>query len=228
MGGYPKRAGRRALDLTNRSAMGRAAARQVSAVPDVPPPLPAMGRPGHAGRGARALAKDLLAPGSWTGRDVHRRRPLRGRKRGRCSWSNTPGKGSKMMAIAERDGLPVAAWIGSASPHESRFVEATVEQRSRGGPERMIGDRAYDSDPLDERLQQHHGVQLIAPHKGTAASPRRRTGASCGDIAGAGRSRDCLPGCITFVGWSPVGSTTRPTSWARPALMHPHFDEQVL
>jgi transposase len=29
----------------------------------------------------------------------------------------------------------------------------------------MIGDRAYDSDPLDQRIQERYGVQLIAPHK---------------------------------------------------------------
>ena len=34
----------------------------------------------------------------------------------------------------------------------------------------MIGDRAYDSDPLDARLQQQYGIALIAPHK----SNRRR------------------------------------------------------
>jgi transposase len=28
-----------------------------------------------------------------------------------------------------------------------------------------MGDRAYDSDPLDQRLQSQYGVQLIAPHK---------------------------------------------------------------
>jgi transposase len=29
----------------------------------------------------------------------------------------------------------------------------------------MIGDRAYDSDPLDQRLREEHGILLIAPHK---------------------------------------------------------------
>ena len=29
----------------------------------------------------------------------------------------------------------------------------------------MIGDRAYDCDPLDQRLRQKHRIQLIAPHK---------------------------------------------------------------
>jgi hypothetical protein len=30
----------------------------------------------------------------------------------------------------------------------------------------MIGDRAYDSDPLDQKLQEQHRIELIAPHKG--------------------------------------------------------------
>ncbi len=34
----------------------------------------------------------------------------------------------------------------------------------------MIGDSAYDSDPLDQHLRCHHRVRLIAPHK----SNRRR------------------------------------------------------
>ena len=30
--------------------------------------------------------------------------------------------------------------------------------------ERLIGDKAYDSDPLDQRVREHFRVQLIAPH----------------------------------------------------------------
>jgi hypothetical protein len=40
----------------------------------------------------------------------------------------------------------------------------------------MIGDRAYDSDPLDARLQQQHGIELVAPHQiepQSAQNPRR-------------------------------------------------------
>jgi hypothetical protein len=29
----------------------------------------------------------------------------------------------------------------------------------------MIGDRAYDSDPLDQRPRQKHRIRPIAPHK---------------------------------------------------------------
>lgn len=39
-------------------------------------------------------------------------------------------------------------------------------------PDKLIGDRAYDSDPLDERLRREHGVDLIAPNR---RRKRRRT-----------------------------------------------------
>jgi len=77
------------------------------------------------------------------------------------------------MAIADRHGLPIACSIASASPHETKLVETTVAQRfTRAKPERMIGDRAYDSDPLDQHLRQRHHIRLIAPHK---YNRRRRT-----------------------------------------------------
>jgi hypothetical protein len=31
-------------------------------------------------------------------------------------------------------------------------------------PERLFGDRAYDSDPLDERLRSERGVEFIEYH----------------------------------------------------------------
>jgi hypothetical protein len=70
------------------------------------------------------------------------------------------------MAIADASALPVAIDIQSASPHEVKLVETTIESRfiSRP-PERMIGDKANDSDPLDQALRQRYGTELIAPHK---------------------------------------------------------------
>jgi transposase len=32
-------------------------------------------------------------------------------------------------------------------------------------PERLIGDKAYDSDRLDERLRNQHGIEMIAPNR---------------------------------------------------------------
>ncbi len=40
----------------------------------------------------------------------------------------------------------------------------------------MIGDRAYDSDPLDVRMQQQHGIELIAPLKVNRSKPRTQDG----------------------------------------------------
>jgi len=32
-------------------------------------------------------------------------------------------------------------------------------------PDRLIGDKAYDSDKLDEKIQAIYGTKLISPHK---------------------------------------------------------------
>jgi IS5 family transposase len=62
-------------------------------------------------------------------------------------------------------GVPLALSVHSASPHETKLVESTLEARFVADlPERLIGDKAYDSDPLDEKLAEQ-GVELIAPHR---------------------------------------------------------------
>jgi transposase len=72
------------------------------------------------------------------------------------------------MAIADRTGLPVACGIASASPHEVTLVEETIDNGFlEHAPDRLIGDRAYDSNALDERLRLERGIELIAPHLST-------------------------------------------------------------
>jgi transposase len=74
------------------------------------------------------------------------------------------------MAIADRSGLPVAARIASASPHETQLVEETIDSCFlEFAPDRLIGDLAYDSNILDERLMRERGIELIAPHLRTRA-----------------------------------------------------------
>ena len=71
------------------------------------------------------------------------------------------------MAIADGAGLPLAITIASANPGEVTLVETTLEHRFlRALPRRLIGDRAYDSDRLDERLAKRD-IELIAPHRST-------------------------------------------------------------
>ncbi len=76
------------------------------------------------------------------------------------------GKGTKVMAIADRHGFPIAICTASASPHEIKLVRETLKALFLDElPPRLIGDKAYDSDPLDEQLLHEHGVELIAPNK---------------------------------------------------------------
>ena len=75
------------------------------------------------------------------------------------------GKGVKIMIMVDRKGLPIAVNTGSASPHESTLVEPLFDfMVSVDFPEKLIGDKAYDSDRLDENLARK-GVEMIAPHR---------------------------------------------------------------
>src|SRR5262252_5771766 len=77
-----------------------------------------------------------------------------GEKRGFAVGPTRRGKGSKIMAISDGHGLPLAVYVASASPHKTKLVEPTIERRFLSeAPQRLIGDRAYDSDPLDARIQ---------------------------------------------------------------------------
>lgn len=75
------------------------------------------------------------------------------------------GKGVKIMAIVDRNGLPLAASTHAANHHEVRLVQLSFEfYMIEALPEKLIGDKAYDSDRLDAELA-GQGVEMIAPHK---------------------------------------------------------------
>jgi transposase len=75
------------------------------------------------------------------------------------------GKGTKLMAIADGSSLPLAVHAASASPHELTLVGETLSERFvEECPSKLVGDRAYDSDPLDAQLEAE-GIEMIAPHK---------------------------------------------------------------
>jgi transposase len=75
------------------------------------------------------------------------------------------------MAVADRHGLPLAVNVASASPHETTLVRSTLESAFLPDPpERLIGDRAYDSDALAEDLATQ-GIELIAPHRSNRKAP---------------------------------------------------------
>jgi transposase len=75
------------------------------------------------------------------------------------------GKGVKIMVLVDARGLPVAVDTTSAQPHEGRLVQRLFDfMLPEQMPERVIGDKAYDNDKLDEQLAEQ-GIELIAPHR---------------------------------------------------------------
>ena len=81
------------------------------------------------------------------------------------------------MAIVDRRSLPVAVHVASASPAEVRLIRPTLEDRFIPDyPPRLIGDRAYDSDPLDEELLATYAIGLIAPHRDNRVRPATQDG----------------------------------------------------
>lgn len=75
------------------------------------------------------------------------------------------GKGVEIMVLVDARGLPVAVETMSVAPHESTLVQCLFDfMLTEEAPERIIGDKAYDSDPLDEALAEQ-GIEMIAPHR---------------------------------------------------------------
>jgi transposase len=92
---------------------------------------------------------------------------LRPRKKGGPGVGPTKrGKGTKIMAVADRAGLPLAVHVASASPAEVTLVEPTLAS---------CFPEAYDSDPLDAELAAW-GIELIAPHRSNRVRPPTQDG----------------------------------------------------
>jgi transposase len=76
------------------------------------------------------------------------------------------------MVVVDGQGIPLGSQLASASPAEVTLCESTLEriQISAKKPQRVIADRAYDSDPLRKRLLQN-GMLLISPHRNNRSKP---------------------------------------------------------
>src|SRR6266576_5153712 len=89
-------------------------------------------------------------------------------KGGGAEMGNTRrGKGVKIMAIVDRHGLPLSVSTHAANHHEVTLVQLSFDfYMLEAKPKHLIGDKAYDSDGLDEDLKQD-GVNMIAAHRST-------------------------------------------------------------
>ena len=143
-------------------------ARSVSAPKHLPSTLPGMDRIGGVRKDSYGLGQGLTR--AWRDRPerrIYRWHLCSGKKRGDGVGKTKKGKGTKIMGLTDAFGIPVAIDATSAQPHEVTLVEDTLDACFLEHiPEKVIGDRAYDSDPLDDRLSKERGVEMIAPHKG--------------------------------------------------------------
>ena len=165
------------MDSTNWRPMGRFA-RSVSAEKHLPSTLPGMDR-----IGGLCQDTDGIGPGlerAWRHRPerrFYRWNFCSGKKRGDGVGKTKKGKGTKIMGLTDSFGLPIAIDATSANPHEVTLVDKTLDACFlEHVPEKIIGDRAYDSDKLDQKLAEERGVDLIAPHKRNRKKPATQDG----------------------------------------------------
>ena len=160
------------MGLGHRGAVARTA-QEISAVPDLPSPFPAVGAGGQTGAHLACPGGGVAGPREIAARGGFHRRLLHGGKKGGLAVGPTKrGKGTKIIALADDHSLPLAVSIGSASPHESQLVEGVLGHSFLDTlPTRLIGDKAYDSDRLDRDLAERYGIEMIAPHRGERRTP---------------------------------------------------------
>jgi transposase len=157
---------RYSLDITHWSALGRLT-REISTQKYMPQAFPGVDR-------IRCLRQDSISlskgpEGTWRHRlkrRFYRWNICSCKKRGDGVGKTKRGKGTKIMGLTDASGIPIAVDTTSASPHEVTLVGSTLDSCFlENVPEKLIGDRAYDSDRLDKSLAIERGVELIAPHK---------------------------------------------------------------
>ena len=96
---------------------------------------------------------------------------IQAKKGGKQVGPTKRGKGTKLVIISDKKGLPIGVHTGSASISEMKLVEPTLEQvgigrgsrgRPRQKPDRLIGDKGYDSNRIREYLLKK-GIEPIIP-----------------------------------------------------------------
>lgn len=168
---------RNIMDITNRSTL-EGYAFKISTIPDLPSAFPGMDRTRNLpGNFIRAGQRPIRTRENRYQGGVHRWELCTGKKRGLAVGKTKRGKGTKIMAIADASGFPVAACVESASPHEVKLVEKTIDSSfTPYAPDKLIGDKAYDSDPLDQKLMQERCIEMIAPHRMGRKKPKTQDG----------------------------------------------------
>lgn len=136
-------------------------------------------------------------------------RPSAGRVRSSWQWQTA-------LAFLSPYTLHLLRRMGSLA--EATVVQCFVSLMRI--PARLIGDRAYDSDPLDHHLAVEHGIEMIAPHRYN----RRTSSTQDGRVLRRYKHRwkiesGCLHGCRISAGYRCATTIIRRISWALSSLV---------
>jgi transposase len=181
----PSRAGRHFVDSAERRKVAGLAGK-VSTSLDLLAAAAGLGGAGHLAESLAGISERVeRTPAVELERVVPGRQFRSGEKRGAGVGKTKRGKGTKWMVVVDGQGVPLGDQLHSASPAEVRLAETTlaairVGRRHRAGrprqkPVRVITDKAYDSDPLRDRLR-GRGIELIRPHKSNRVRPATQDG----------------------------------------------------
>jgi transposase len=113
------------------------------------------------------------------------RRQLRPCQKGGAGVGKTKrGKGTKVMLVADGDGLPIGSELASANYHEIKLAASTLQsvrvpRRGRGRPKQwpkeLVADKAYDSRSFRGWLLSR-GIKPTIPHYERRERKRSRRG----------------------------------------------------
>ena len=79
------------------------------------------------------------------------------------------------MAIADRDGLPLAVAIAGGNRHDVSLTDRTLDAAFVDElPPRLIGDKAWDSAKHARALLDERNIELIAPKRGGKRPSKRK------------------------------------------------------
>jgi hypothetical protein len=103
--------------------------------------------------------------------------------------------------------------VQSASPAECQLVEEVIARTFLDElPASFVGDKAYDSDALDQKLADEYHIELIAPNQ--QCRSQTQGGRKLRRYRRRGKVERLFAGCTTSAASSPAGSITSRTSSA--------------
>lgn len=81
------------------------------------------------------------------------------------------------MAIADRDGLPLAITIAGGQRHDVSLTDRTLDAAFVDELAcRLIGDKAWDSAKEEKKLREERNIELIAPERNWRRRSRNQDG----------------------------------------------------